>query len=378
MAIPSNMNNMEHPNIEFYYRTIGELRSNAVIPLEDPKHIIVGFTESMRLALLDNPCVGTDEEVCQIIAYMGNQIVGCIGTFNARVRVDDKITPSLGATTMLVDPEYRRYNIGSDLMTICYKQLPIRDIFVAGSSRIAQPLYKAMRFSIFSFPRYIFLRKSRCAVQYALKNEAAWTKVVASCVDCVLTLQRAVLFSRNAKAFYGYVIESVKECPQQVADIAMNDGHRYAEVHDKAWFDWCLAHRFVEEDRNSKQMYVVKNADGMIVAFFVNKIEFFAEASTRGFKNVQLGSVVEWGIAKNSSITEVQLQMLAIRTMPNDVDGVQVGSTDEETIRSFKRQGFFPMGEANNLAFIKSVKDKSIKDINNWRIRIAGGDTLIE
>lgn len=69
--------------------------------------------------------------------------------------------------------------------------------------------------------------------------------------------------------------------------------------------------------------------------------------------------------------------MAAIRHMPKEVDGAEVATTDNKVAKRFKRHLFFPMGEANMAAYIQSFKDKSIKDINNWRVRLAAGDTLL-
>ena len=85
----------------------------------------------------------------------------------------------------------------------------------------------------------------------------------------------------------------------------------------------------------------------------------------------------EWGIKKDVGLSEFDVMMAAIRHLPKEVDGAEVATTDNKIAKRFEHHLLFPMGDANMAAYIQSFKDKSIKDINNWRVRLAAGDTLL-
>ena len=125
-----------------------------------------------------------------------------------------------------------------------------------------------------------------------------------------------------------------------------------------------------------KRLFLIKK-QGKIEGFFVTKQQFFEQASSRGFKNVYLGSIMEWGIAKGSKLTEKDINSIAIHHFDNNVDGIQVATTDIALARNLKKYLFVPIGTANVGIRMKSIKDPAIKEMKNWRLRIAGGDTLM-
>lgn len=83
------------------------------------------------------------------------------------------------------------------------------------------------------------------------------------------------------------------------------------------------------------------------------------------------------GIAKGSKLTEKDINLIAIHHFDNNVDGIQVATTDIALARNLKKYLFVPIGTANVGIRMKSIKDPAIKEMKNWRLRIAGGDTLM-
>ena len=174
-----------------------------------------------------------------------------------------------------------------------------------------------------------------------------------------------------------YRITESFEVPNEVIAIIEEDSHPYSEYHDKQWFEWNLHHTFREDSRIKKKLFLVKRGK-VIEAFFIIKEEFFEQASRRGFKNVYLGSVMEWGIKKESTLTEDQLYVLAIDMFSNDIDGIQVASNDNQVLSRLKKKLFVGVGNANMAVRIKVPKFDDISDISKWRLRLACGDTLID
>lgn len=155
-----------------------------------------------------------------------------------------------------------------------------------------------MRYACLPFRRYIYLRKSRVAVEYVLKRRNSLTNGISAIVDCLMGIYRLIAFCGNIQRMKNYTIEKVDYVPEEVERMVLADEHKYKELHDRVWFEWNLKYSFNGDERNSKYLSVIKNKKGEIVGFFLNKIEFFAQASSRGFKNVLLGTVSEWGIKK--------------------------------------------------------------------------------
>lgn len=363
-----------------YYRTFQELRENVDLGYNDQYGIMASLNNNQREAILNNPVSYKDDDCCQILYIDNDVVVGTQMCFPAQAVVDGEVIGCNHASTVYSHPNYRSRGIGGDLLMALTKLPPLRNTITGGNSQMSINIFKALRYNTFEFPRFIFLEDSRCAIEYVLHTEGRLTKLLASIVNCLLKLHKLVVLAQVSRYAKGLKVELCRECPQEVESIVAEDPHRFREHHDKSWFDWNLNYSFNNDGRNSKGLYVVKDGEE-IVGFFVNKIQFFETASARGFKNVLLGSVMEWGIKSTAKITERDIQLLAIKAMPMNLDGVQLATNDKDVIKSFRRLGFFPMGKANFCSRLKSVHDNEVKiamsDAKNWRLRLACNDTLI-
>lgn len=364
----------EKVNIHFYHRTIKDLRENKELGFDDPEGILNCLNENVKQTFLNNPSLETDEDVCQIIALDGNRVIGTEMTFPNRYAINGEEKLCRGASTLFVSERYRKYMIGTDIMLQGAAITPKQDSIVAGISQIAYPIYKAMRYSCFSFPRFIVLLKSRCVIESKLGGPNIFSKIISSSIDSCLWLHKRLIC--NLAPLRKYSIKKVNKTPPEVEDIVLEDEHPYKELHDRKWFDWNLMYSFKSQSENNKYMNVIMKGND-IVAFYVVKIEFFAEAGSSGYKNIKLATIAEWGIKRSCSLRESELHLMAIKNITEDVDGIQIATTEPITEKKYRKYCFFPMGIANNAVFMKSTKDKEIKKQQNWRLRIAASDTLL-
>ena len=368
------------PQDGLYYRTFQELKENVDLGYDDKYGIMASLNNNQREAILNNPVSYKENDCCQILYVDKNTVVGTQMCFPAQVIIDGVVVRCNHASTVYSHPKYRSKGIGGDLLMALTKLPPLRNTITGGNSQMSITIFKALRYDTFEFPRFIFLENSRCAIEFVLSTNGTFTSMLASIVNPFLKLHKWIVLAQMSRYVKELKVELCQECPQEVENIVAEDSHRFREHHDKSWFDWNLKYSFNNDSRNSKGLYVVKDGNE-IVGFFVNKIQFFETASARGFKNVLLGSVMEWGIKSTAKITERDIQLLAIKAMPMNLDGVQLATNDKDVIKSFRRLGFFPMGKANFCSRLKSVHDNEVKiamsDAKNWRLRLACNDTLI-
>lgn len=362
-------------NIHYVFRTIRDLKEKKTLDFKDPEGILNYLNENVKRTFLANPSIISDNSVCQIIALDGETVVGTELCFPNRYLDGVEQKSCFGHSTLFVSEPYRKLMVGTDLMMLAASFVENQDNIVAGISQMAYPIYKAMRYGCFSFPRFILLIKSRCVVEAKLHSDGFVSKCVSNAIDMFLKLHKTLICSMVSTGHL--VVETVKTTPKEVEDIVKEDDHRFKELHDRKWFDWNIAYSFKPASADTKYLNVVKQR-GVIVAFYLVKIEYFSEAGSCGYKNIRLATVVEWGIKKGCSFTEAQLHMIAIKNIKEDVDGIQIATTDKETELKYRKIGFFPMGIVNNAVYMSSIKDKEVKKQENWRIRIAAGDTLID
>lgn len=367
---------MEDIAVSYYQRTYKELKEEKILDFEDKYNIMASLNPLMKNALLNKPTLYNESDTCQILAIVNNVVVGVINCFDSQLLLNGKKIPTQAGSYLFVHEEFRYLAIGGDLM-MQYRNLhSSKNCIAGGISQVAKPFYSILKYSIFEFPRFMFLRKSRSVIQAIFKIDGIILFCIAKAVDIGLWIYRKILFLFTSIRTMRVVVIQATKTPEEVENIVFSDPHPFMELHDKKWIDWNLNYTFKEDERNKKALYLIKKRED-IIGFFITKMEFHKEASSRGFKNVYLGSVMEWGSKNEDILSETMIHLLALKTFPSCIDGVQMATSSSKTQKAFKRMGFAHIGDANMATFIKSVKEEGIKDINNWRIRLAVSDTLI-
>ena len=367
---------MGNHNIRFVNRTFGELERGELVSYKDPYGIMASLTKKMKDAILNNPSGYREDEVCQILALDEDVVVGATNPFSGRLLINGEIVGCQNGSYLYSHDDYRKDNVGGELFVMATNLHITRNNFYVGISQLALPLYKVLKYTVFEFPRLIYLIKSRSVIHSILHSEALWTKLLIVIADAGLWLHRQIINVHNSISYRKYSIENMKECPEEVEMIVLQDKHPYKELHDKAWFDWNLHYSISEEERTLRRLYVIKKK-GKIEAFFLLKQEFFEKASSRGYKNVYLGSIMEWGIAEESLLTEKDIVLMSLNYFDNNIDGIQYATTENKVAKQLKKWLFVGIGNANTGVRIRSIKDNSWKNINYWRLRLGGCDTVL-
>ena len=279
-------------------------------------------------------------------------------------------------STLFVNPQSRGKGIAKSL-TLKRLDLSKDKIAIAsGLSSMSLPLFKKLEFNIFMSQRNIFLKNSRPVVEIFLKNSFFLT-LFSSIANIFLKLQRSILNWQRKRIFTGFKVEETTTVPQEVADIVANDTALFRENHTKEWFEWVLKGGFTDDTRSTQHLFVVKQANE-IIGFYMTKERFHEQASHRGFRNVILGSVIEWGVKQSVSIKDEYLVLDAILSFGKHVHAVEVCSAYANINRFLKKRFLISIGKSN---FAIRAQDDSpfakyseYKNQCNWRIRPAASD----
>lgn len=358
--------------LKIVYRPYKELKQKSSI---SDNEALLG--KACELSLINKPTGYNPEEICQILVLDDNHIVGGVNCFTTRLYENGMVKEIQSGSHLFVSEEYRKQDVGADLFMNFTFLHPSQNCLTGGISQMALKMYKALKYAVFEFPRLIYLRNSRSVVHAILKTESTLVAPIIWIADGCLAIHRCIITICTQGLRQKYTIQEETAVPDEVEQIALSDGSRYFEVHDKKWFEWALKYSFSDDSRNKKKLYSVRR-NGRIEAFFLTKLEFFKQASSRGFKNVYLGSIMEWGIANESNLNESDLYLLALKYFPTNCDGIQVASSNPQTVRRLKKYLFVGVGMANMAAKLGRRKLKEFNDITQWRIRLAAGDTIVD
>lgn len=325
-----------------------------------------------------NPFSGSEASIAKIAGYVNGGEAGHEFVFPLRLRIPTGEIEVLAGSSLYVDPACRRSGLGMDLPELRWRNSSSNVALGASLSQMALPVHQLLDYIVFLMPRNIMLWRSRALVETKFRGFAAVCAALA--MDCAIWLYASLLRMICLCKLDGMKIEEVSSDDEStlgaVAGLISEDCAPFAEVHDVRWLKWHLAESF---SMDGPMRLFVARAKGEVVGFYMMKKRFHKQASHRGFKNVWLGSVVEWQMKKGY---ERKLGWLlvhaALKLKSAGMDAVEIPSSDKSLNRFLRHIGWRQVGESNFV--IKAGEgsplfgNEEMKKPENWRLRPAMGD----
>lgn len=340
------------------------------------------FPKSHKLFFLANPFAG-DDDPAQIEAISDGEILGSVYAFPLEiVHKSNRIFKVCAGSTLFVKPDCRGMGIGGRL-TMQRLQLTKDKIAIAsGLSNMSLPIFQKKGFSVFFLNRYIFLQDSRPVVEIFV-NYSFLVKLGTRLTNLFLLAWRSFLNYQTNKYLKGFDVIEVSEATKDIEDIIRQDQSLFRENHTIEWFNWVLKGGFVDDTHSKQHLFIVKDANtNVTIAFFMTKERFHKQASHRGFKNVILGSVIEWGVRMDSRLSENHILLKALLSFGPHVDAIEICTANDCTEKYLRRKLLLRVGESNFA--IKAADDSPIQcypeycNKENWRIRPAASDNSFD
>lgn len=323
--------------------------------------------------LLSNPYLEDENRTMYILERIDGMVRGRAMLFPSKMLVQGNIIPSSAGSGLLVEKNARKYALGLSLLMYGVKHKEYQHLLYAGLSKMVVPIYKKLKFSLFSTPLMWQPRKTKFVFQ-----RAGFSKVF---VDLFSNLANLILKpylwigkQACAKSANEYIIKQHLIIPQWVDDITLKDTHKYAEYHDHKWMQWVVDNTFSEDPRSSRRFYAVYSKEDKPLAFFLIK-ENYGALPERHIDDICFGAIIEWGLMPGAMLDEYTLTKIATLSFSPEVDIVEFTSDNNMVISKMKKYGFFQHGEVH-ICFKDLTKelDKDSQKIDNWRIRLGYSD----
>lgn len=355
------------------FRTIDEMRVPGYKGLRDDFGVLA-LTEEKRRAFVNNPYLVHWNNYCQQVCHVDGVAFGCEVQFPLRLKTPVDTRTILAGSTTFVAKEYRKCGAGAGFSV--GREQKAKGYGTAGSSmsQMMVRVYRMAGVHIFDMPRYILLFRSRPVVEMKLRG--ALLKFCSMCVDCALSIWYwlAGWFVRWKCRGLEFVDVSPADgtAIESAAQLVAQDPHQFAEVHDAQWFMWMMTESF--EKSGPMSLTLVKRG-GETVGFYMTKKRFHEQASSRGFKNVWLGSIMEWQVKADCEKLQPWILARAALAMRKQVDACELLTVDGAIASRFKRLGALHVGDGN-YAFSPSAgdplwNDVGLHDVDCWRMRPA-------
>lgn len=337
----------------------------------------VACTKEKLAAFRANPRLKDADEIAAILGRFGGQVAGWETLFPVALRWQGREVAALSGSGLWVDAALRRSGLGMELPELRYQAASSGIALGAGLSTMALPVHQLLGYDVFTLPRYVFLARSRAVVETKIAGLAG--RLVAGAADAVLGGLALIARAVNAWRLRGTVLREVRADDAAtlaiVAAMAAADDHQFAEVHDARWFKWMMTES-VTSDAPARLWVLLRGNE--IVGFALVKRRFHETASHRGFKNVWIGSVVEWGVGRGAEALERALVLRMALTLRKTCDAIEVATDDARLGRCLRHWGARVVGEGNFV--IKGAADSlwaktpESHQQGNWRLRPAMGD----
>lgn len=354
--------------------TYKQIKEGYIVEQDDAGIAAINLTTARIKTFMSNPFL-KDDNLCMLILMRVDGVVRGVKTlFPTKTKAGNEIIDSLGASAMNVQEEYQKYGLGIELVTYPIYNYKDRMLVYAGFSSNSLPINRKMRFSIFEMPKLMQPLGPRMALEQKGLNGVK-LDIVSFFSSCVLKPYIFFVKLFASRLTRTYRVEKMTTVPAWVDDMVLNDGHKYTELHNQAWFQWNVDNTFMSDPREHQDFYAIfKNRQP--VGFYMTKDRVRQTNNVANTPYV-FRSIVEWGSSDENLLGECDIYRLAMCHVPKDVGILQVASVNNNVLKKLKKLCFFHHGFAyiGCRDLTKQYKDST--DMNLWRVRVGYADVIL-
>lgn len=325
-----------------------ELRQNDFSRFSDAEGILSSGLELYRKALLDNPYTNDISTAC-VLAVVDNLIVGRHMLMNTKLKVGVETVDIKTGGGILISSGFQGMGIGSRMINEAMELEELDLYYGALYSRAAYDIIRK-KDTMLEIPQYVkFIHKR-----------------IKRFLDLPVMIRSAILKRR-------YTVERLTTVPQWAGEMAMDDGHKYIEVHTTEWLQWALDNIATGVPTDFNQFHAIYDKNHEPVGFFMTKVR----TVTKNGETFTKANLAEWASSATSQLNELDINVLAIDTVSSLVSRLwtitEKSSVGKAMLRhGFKRRGWLAMSVRDNK---KQYPD--IGDVSQWRIRYGCCNTML-
>jgi hypothetical protein len=331
------------------------------------------FLHLRKDIFLNNPNLDDANSTCAFLVRADGIVVGHLFPFPTRIKAGDSVIRAASASDLFVLKEFEKYAAGADLV-----MAPIRDkmnaaVVLADISAEGMDCYHAFRFKDFALPKMMQPHSTKFIYQN-LGLKGLPLNLASFISD--LFLKPFISFSmwRLRKATEQYEVKKLENVPEWVDSMVINDGHKYMEIHDHKWMQWCLDNSYSDNTTYNKYFCAIYKEDTPI-GFFIN-YERIMSIPARNIYNMRQGTLMEWGSYDESKLSELEITKIAMAHFSDNLALCQFATTNMMVIKKMRQYGFFHHNY-HHVVFKDNTKTlKDCGDANLWRLRFGYADSL--
>ena len=336
-------------------------------------HQACSMTDNLRKALLSWNNSDDDKTAMYLILDDKKEVGRCF-MYGSRVKAGEIINDVQCFFALEACKQYRNDGVGTSLMLYPLTNKEYDFVLIAGMTQMVLPMYRKLKYHIFEIPQFVKLQNSRYILMpYGIKGPVL--KIVSGLFNALIKLKDIPNKIKSKNLNKRFLVKKEYVVPDWAGELATNDGHKYMEVHDKKWLQWCLDNNTNGFENDIQSFYSVYDKNNKPLGFFMTKERLITEAGR--IKDSIRGTVVEWGTYDDTILSEAEINILALQTFTKNVDLIVTLACKEKTQKTLKKLGFvqrgiYPIGFRDNKNIYKDANDKDL-----WRLRYGYTNMII-
>lgn len=353
--------------------TYKQLRENNWTKEMDDRLGIASFIDdNIRKVFLTSPRNIHDEKTALLLAVNNGTIVGRHLLYGTSIMVgENKIIEAQSFGSIEVHISQRGKGVGTliNKYSLYNTEYPFFICSLLSHSCLSI-MKKESQCTIFDFPIYTYIINPSFIFAHKGVN-LSLSKFVGKIGAAILKITHIHHKIRLSKLKKIYRLQNETIVPNWVSDICINDGHKYAEVHDAAWFQWNLDNN-LSGNINETQSFISICKDGVPVGFVFIKERLDDDKES----HFRYGTICEWG-SKDDNLTESDINLLALTMFSNDCCSIKTVTNNHSTEKKLRHYGFMRNGRMQ-MGFIDKLHQFSdINDESLWRIRFGCCNSIL-
>ena len=350
--------------------TLAQVVDGSVYGQWDNPYELAVPTVEKSAALQSNPYRSTVEVPAQVVAVLDGVIIGNMDMFEGKIYINGAPTPMMWGSNLFVHADFRHVGAGLGLLMQMQRSFPI--VGVVGVSKMIHGVYQGLKWTEHILPRMVHVSRSRPVLRSMVKNDVLAT-LGAPFIDLGLGAQRALAQFKTRRDMSGMKVEVTKSVPDDMARILTLDCPTHLDRTPQR-VQWLLDNQF-DSNPTRKSALLVFRDQGAVAGFSLVKQRHFEKATQREIKDIDLASVVDWGVASGSHLTEAAIIQRSVREAVRWGAHIVEAPTASVALRNELAQlGMRPVGELN--VFFKSAKghEFSVDEACAHHLRGSDGD----
>jgi hypothetical protein len=350
----------------------GQLQENTWLTGNDCYGMAAFVDENVRNTFLQSPNNNQPDKTAILLALDGDVIVGRHLLYGTTIKTGQGNIMAQSSGSTEVHESQRGKGIGSKInkWTLNNDEYPVYICSLLSPACLRIMEKKENACTIFEFPELVKIINMEAA--FACRGmKGVPLKICKGLCNLFLGIFNIPTKVKVSKLKKKYSLKKEKDIPEWAGDMCMNDGHKYAEVHDNAWLRWNLNYNLTGKLQDKQSFYSIYKGEKP-VGFFFTKERLRDDVSSE----MIIGTLCEWA-SVDKELTETDINLLAFSTFDKKCYYMRTVTNNPKTCNDMQGYWFRKHGEMQMGFKDKLGQYPDMAEMANWRIRFGCCNSIL-